>query len=158
MVKILLCLCFFIGLIVIWKVGFKMYIHHYHQRRKTQQTEPSTSAVSFLSSDLSTLSEPRLDEVEEYEQQLFDDVATIFLESKTHDMAKTNAVNIQENILSKMPIQTQTSLRNLDLEEWSVYWGFYHQSLEYYVGRYGVFITHVDRDGLEHQYTYRIQD
>lgn len=152
MVKILLCLCFFIGLIVIWKVGFKMYIHHYHQRRKTQQSEPSTSPVSFLSSDLPTLSEPRLDEVEEYEQQLFDDVCEIFFEHPPTDRDSEQAVVIQENLLRKLPAKTQTQIRRLDLEEWSIYWTFYDQSLEYYVGRYGVFYTHVDRFGQEHKF------
>lgn len=155
MVKLLIIIVFIIAAFAFWKVFCKIKINQAFKSKYFAKLNAIKVSITKVSAHTS----PEIVEVvDEYEQQLFDDVATIFLESKTHDMAKTNAVNIQENILSKMPIQTQTSLRNLDLEEWSIYWGFYHQSLEYYVGRYGVFITHVDRDGLEHQYTYRIQD
>lgn len=155
MVKLLIIIVLIIAAFAFWKVFCKIKINQAFKSKYFAKL----NAVKVSMTKTSVHTSPEIVEVvDEYEQQLFDDVATIFLESKTHDMAKTNAVNIQENILSKMPIQTQTSLRNLDLEEWSVYWGVYHQSLEYYVGRYGVFITHVDRDGLEHQYTYRIQD
>lgn len=155
MVKLLIIIVFIIAAFAFWKVFCKIKINQAFKSKYFAKL----NAVKVSMTKASAHTSPEIVEVvDEYEQQLFDGVATIFLESKTHEMAKTSAVNIQENILSKMPIQTQTSLRNLDLEEWSIYWGFYHQSLEYYVGRYGVFITHVDRDGLEHQYTYRIQD
>lgn len=61
-------------------------------------------------------------------------------------------MSIQEDVLRKMPAKTQTQIRQLDLSEWSIYWTFYDQSLEYYVGRYGVFYTHVDRFGQEHKF------
>lgn len=48
-----------------------------------------------------------------------------------------------------------TQIRQMDLGEWSIFWNFYDQSLEYYVGRYGVFYAHVDRFGEEHRHEIR---
>ena len=59
---------------------------------------------------------------------------------------------IQQEVLNKMPAKAHTQIRYLDLGEWSIYWSFYEQSLEYYVGKYGIFISHVDRFGQEHKY------
>lgn len=155
MLKFLIFIVFIITFFAFWKILCKIRINRAFKRSYYKNL---SLVKSSLTKEVMTSTEEIVGEVDAYEQQLFDDVASIFLESKTHEMNKDSAQSIQENILIKMPIQTQTNIRNLDLEEWSIYWGFYHQSLEYYVGRYGVFITHVDRDGLEHQYTYRIQD
>ena len=54
-------------------------------------------------------------------------------------------------MLRKMPAKTQTRIADTDLGEWAIYWTFYEQSLEYYVSQYGIFITHVDREGRETQ-------
>lgn len=155
MVKFLIFIVFIIAVFACCQVVRKIKINDAFKSKYFAKL--NSVKVSMTKASTHT-SEEIVEVVDEYEQQLFDDVAAIFLASKTHEMKKEQAVNIQEYVLNKMPIQTQTSLRNLDLEEWSIYWGFYHQSLEYYVGRYGVFITHVDRDGLEHQYSYRISE
>jgi hypothetical protein len=152
MVKILLWLCFFIGVMIIWKVGFKIYLHQYYQRHKIQQSASLIPSVSFDHPDQQFILETRINEVEAYEQQLFDDICQIFFEQKNKQRDFDQAVGMQEQILRKMPAKTQTQIRRLDLDEWSIYWAFFDQSLEYYVGRYGVFYTHVDRFGLEHKF------
>ena len=58
---------------------------------------------------------------------------------------------MQSTLLVKMPAKTQTQIRKMDLNEWSIFWSFYDQSLEYYVSRYGMFYTHIDRSGREHK-------
>jgi AcrR family transcriptional regulator len=49
-------------------------------------------------------------------------------------------------------------IRKMDLNEWSIFWSFYDQSLEYYVSRYGMFYTHIDRSGREHKKSHRTRD
>lgn len=91
--------------------------------------------------------------VEEYEQQLFDDAATLFMhEPRSNPIRLEDANVLQAELLKKMPAKTLTQIRQLDLAEWSIYWTFFEQSLECYIGRYGVFYTHVDRWGKEHQH------
>lgn len=155
MIKFLIFIVFIIAVFAFWKVFCKIKINHAFKSKYFAKLNAVKVSITKVTTNTS---KEIVEVVDEYEQQLFDDVASIFLESKTHEMKKDSATTIQEQILNKMPIQTQTNVRHLDLEEWSIYWGFYHQSLEYYVGRYGVFITHVDRDGLEHQYSYRLPE
>jgi hypothetical protein len=90
-------------------------------------------------------------EIEYYEQVLFDDAAQLFFEQNIHIRDLQRAEEIQHNLLKKLPAKTLTQIRQLDLNEWSIYWHFYDQSLEYYVGKYGVFCSHVDRHGEEHK-------
>jgi hypothetical protein len=152
MLKILIWLCFFIVLIGLWKVWFKIHIHrHFQQNRKQQQEDVNKPRATSIG-EIPLLAEARIEEVEEYEQQLFDDVCQIFFEQKLTERNLTQAISVQEDVLRKMPAKTQTQIRQLDLNEWSIYWTFYDQSLEYYVGRYGVFYTHVDRFGCEHKF------
>ena len=61
------------------------------------------------------------------------------------------AGRIQQEFLNKMPMNTQSQSGSFDFGEWSIFWSYHDQSLEYYVGRYGVFYAHVDRDGVEHK-------
>jgi hypothetical protein len=154
MVKLLIFIVLLIAIYAFWKIILKIKINEAFQQSRNE--------IADLIEDEQPQYIPKVQnkvfEVAAYEQQLFDDIATILLESDTHEMSKEHAIELQETVLRKMPLKTDTNIRNLDLEEWSIYWGFYHQSLEYYVGRYGVFITHVDRNGNEHQYTYRISD
>lgn len=151
MIKILLWLCLFIGAIVLWKIFFKIHINQHFQQFKIKQLADLDKLASTSTKSLST-HEVRIDEVEEYEQQLFDGVCQIFFERELAERNLSHAIVVQEDVLRKMPAKTQTQIRKLDLGEWSIYWTFYDQSLEYYVGRYGVFYTHVDRFGEEHKF------
>lgn len=155
MVKFLIFIVFIIIFFAMWNILCKIRINRAFKRSYYKKL---SLVKSPLTKEVTTSTEEIIGEVDAYEQQLFDDVAQLLFDAKKHEILKEQATFIQEDVLKKMPIQTQTNIRNLDLEEWSIYWGFYHQSLEYYVGRYGVFITHVDRNGKEHQYSYRIQD
>ncbi|WP_228212243.1 hypothetical protein [Acinetobacter stercoris] len=89
--------------------------------------------------------------VDAEEQRLFDDVAKIFFEEKLNNRVFKNAEQIQHHYLKNMPASTLTQIEKHDLDEWSIFWSFADQSLEYYVGRYGVFYAHVDRFGVEHK-------
>ncbi|NNH39709.1 hypothetical protein [Acinetobacter terrae] len=151
MIKILLWLCLFILFIGLWKVIFKFQINQHFQQFKIKQLADLDKQASISTKPLSA-QEARIDEVEEYEQQLFDDVCQIFFERELAERNLSQAIVVQEGVLRKMPAKTQTQIRKLDLGEWSIYWTFYDQSLEYYVGRYGVFYTHVDRFGDEHKF------
>lgn len=83
--------------------------------------------------------------------KLFDDVAKLLFEKKIQKKEQQHADKIQADFLNKMPAQTQTEIKQFDLGEWSIYWAYQNQSLEYYASKYGVFYTHVDADGVEHK-------
>ena len=151
MIKILVWLCLLIGCIGLWKIFLKFYINQHYQQFKIKQLADMDKTAAISTKSLSN-HEARIDEVEEYEQQLFDGVCQIFFERELTERNLSQAIVVQEDVLRKMPAKTQTQIRKLDLGEWSIYWTFYDQSLEYYVGRYGVFYTHVDRFGEEHKF------
>ncbi len=154
MIKLLVFICFLIAAYAGWMIGLKIY-RTSHQRKKWLQKLP---AFFNSSANVSTTNiEDRLPcevVVDAYELQLFDDVAHLFFQTTTKVTEPTQAQQLQQQWLNKMPMQTTTLIRTLDLGEWSIYWNFYDQSLEYYVGRYGIFCTHVDRDGEEHKHEY----
>ncbi|MDN5511616.1 hypothetical protein [Acinetobacter sp.] len=156
MLKILLGLCLFLGLIVLWKIFFKIQINQHTQQFRIKQLTDLIKPDATSAQSLST-PKARVDEVEEYEQQLFDDVCQIFFERHLTERNLSQAIVVQEGILKKLPAKAQTRIRKLDLGEWSIYWTFYDQSLEYYVGRYGVFYTHIDRFGCEHKCEFKEQ-
>lgn len=85
-----------------------------------------------------------------YNQLLFDQVAELLFESKIATSDRQLAEQIQQRYLAKMPAQALSQVGAFELGEWSIFWTFQKQSLEYYVARYGVFYTHVDRFGREH--------
>ncbi len=85
------------------------------------------------------------------EQQLFDDVAKLFFEQHIQQQDIEQAEHIQQQFLNKMPSKTDSQIGEFDLGEWCIYWNYRQQSLEYYVGKYGIFYTHVDRHGVEHK-------
>lgn len=87
--------------------------------------------------------------------RLFDDVAKLLFEKKIIKEEYQNAEKIQADFLNKMPTQTQTEIKQFDLGEWSIYWAYQEQSLEYYVSKYGIFYTHVDAAGIEHKREFR---
>lgn len=150
MVKILFFIILFIMIYVFWKIYLQIDSNQKIKNRLTKTKEIKTESVVY--SDSKT--EYVIDEVEPYEQQLFDDISEIFIAHKIKNRDKDKASQLQEEVLRRMPLKTKTTIRQCELDEWAVYWGFYDQSLEYYVGKYGVFITHVDRDGNEHKITH----
>jgi hypothetical protein len=100
------------------------------------------------------LHEQTIKDIDKNEQRLFDDVVTLFINEKVAIPESIKAIQIQDHVLRKMPLQTKAFIQRNEPEDWSIYWAFSNQSLEYYVNRYGVFITHVDREGNEHKTTY----
>lgn len=87
--------------------------------------------------------------------KLFDDVAKLLFEKKIRKQEYQYAEKIQADFLNKMPFETQTEIKRFDLGEWSIYWIYQEQSLEYYVSKYGIFYTHVDATGIEHKQEFR---
>ena len=87
----------------------------------------------------------------EQDQRLFDEVAQLFFDKAIQVKDINQAGQIQQVFLNKMPMNTQSQSGSFDFGEWSIFWSYHDQSLEYYVGRYGVFYAHVDRDGVEHK-------
>ncbi|WP_111858340.1 hypothetical protein [Acinetobacter sp. CFCC 10889] len=91
------------------------------------------------------------------EQLLFDDIAKMFFEQRLQSQYIDQAEQIQQQFLNKMPAKTNSQIGEFDLGEWCIYWNYHQQSLEYYVGKYGIFYTHVDRFGVEHQDEVKIE-
>ena len=81
----------------------------------------------------------------------FDDVSKLLFEKELCKKDFKLAAQIQSEFLNKMPTQAQSQINKFEQGEWSIFWGYKSQSLEYYVGRFGVFITHVDGSGNEHK-------
>lgn len=155
MVKLLLMLCVVIVITVAWVIGFKIYkTHKMSQKwRKYQAPEKRASVTDTAAAERGG---DAVAVVDAYEQQLFDDIAALFMEGgEWHDIA--DAAQVQAEVFRKMPVSSKTQIRKMDLDEWSIYWTFYDQSLEYYVGKYGVFYAHVDRFGEEHKHDIRTQ-
>ncbi|MHA3890810.1 hypothetical protein [Acinetobacter sp. GXMZU3951] len=148
MFKIIVLFVLGMVLTAAWQIFKKM--------RKTQKYR--TQYLAKTQTQNLMVDDPALDqveglviEIEYYEQVLFDDAAQLFFEQNIHIRDLQRAEEIQHNLLKKLPAKTLTQIRQLDLNEWSIYWHFYDQSLEYYVGKYGVFCSHVDRHGEEHK-------
>lgn len=104
-------------------------------QQKTIQVEPNQERIAELAAD----------------QLLFDQVAGLLFEQKIDVISRGLAEQIQQRFLNKMPAKCLSQVGDYDLGEWSIYWSYQQQSLEYYVGRYGVFYTHIDRFGREHK-------
>lgn len=101
-----------------------------------------TIKIELLPEQLAEIAEDRL---------RFDQVAELLFEQRQHIIARALAEQIQQRFLNKMPAKCLSQVVDYELGEWSVYWSYEQQSLEYYVGRYGIFYTHVDRFGCEHK-------
>ena len=149
MLKFLLWICVLIVLSVLWMVIKKIAKKQRYLRRLKRYQAPEKQAS--ISSHTTGQNDSQTHVVDEYEQQLFDDVATMFCENHYEVSTMDEAKALQAEILRKMPVTCKTQIRALDLNEYSIYWNFYEQSLEYYMGQYGVFYTHVDRLGTEHK-------
>ena len=96
-----------------------------------------------------------IDEVSHEDQRLFDDAAQLFFQQALKVTDINQAGEIQQKLLTKMPLSTQSQSGSFDFGEWAIYWHYHDQSLEYYVGRYGIFYTHVDHEGREHKLEFR---
>jgi len=90
-------------------------------------------------------------QITDEDQRLFDSAAQLFFEQALQTKDFSQAGHIQHDVLSKMPMNTQSQIGSFDFGEWSIFWSYHEQSLEYYVGRYGVFYAHVDHQGIEHK-------
>ena len=73
-------------------------------------------------------------------------------------ISQVGRATLQASLLRKMPANSTSQIRKMDLGEWSIYWALGGQSLEYYAGKYGVFYAHVDRFGAERRQECRVQD
>ncbi|WP_180048766.1 hypothetical protein [Acinetobacter sp. YH12144] len=159
MVNFLIVMCILIALsaagIVVKKI---IKTEKYRQKYTRYQAPKKSKSISLASNDDAIRDVDHVIEVDEYEQQLFDDIAEIFFQQQYKLDSLQVAEQLQEVFLRRMPVNCKTQIRQLDLNEWSIYWSFYNQSLEYYLGRYGEFYTHVDRFGEEHKIEYRYQD
>lgn len=148
MVKVLLVVILIIAIYVCYKIYQKYKISHQFFRDRVKRNHKKNVAVSFAQHEEQEI---LAYDIDLDEQRLFDDVATLFMSEKIHLIEKIQACKIQANVLKKMPLATRAVIQNHDLEDWSIYWVLQNQSLEYFVSRYGVFITHVDRDGNENK-------
>ena len=96
-----------------------------------------------------------MDDVNQEDQRLFDDAAQLFFQQALKVRDINQAGEIQQKWLNKMPHGTQSQSGGFDFGEWAIYWHYHDQSLEYYVGRYGIFYAHVDHEGREHKLEFR---
>ena len=144
---IVLCLLGF-ALTAAWQIFIKIKVTEKYRARYFSRTLPENAQTELTETKLI---ESKVIEIEYYDQVLFDDAVKQFFEQKIHIRDIQAAEEIQHNLLKKLPAKALTQIRKLDLNEWSIYWNFYDQSLEYYVGKYGVFCSHVDRNGAEHK-------
>lgn len=148
----LLIICALIFCSVVWIVVVKIHKkqHFLKKQKQAEQTQASWVETEHRQTAYTI-------EIEAYEQLLFDDVATLFLQQST-GLKQDDAEPTQYRILAKMPAKTQTQIHTMDLNEWCIFWSFYGQSLECYVSRYGSFYTHVDRYGNEHKKSYTLSN
>ena len=149
MLILLLAICLLLSLYVAWMIASKIQITQYY-RQLLNQRKLKKPAIRPKRDEPA---HERLLLIEEYEQQLFDDAASLFIKEPHPSIQSTEAEQLEAELLKKMPAKTQAYIRQMDLGEWSIFWIFFEQSLECYVGQYGIFYTHVDRFGQEHRHT-----
>lgn len=146
--KFLIFSCLALILYAMWFIGMKIYkTQRYVKSKRVEKKGPISSSTEESQPE----SQETLHVVDAYELELFDDVAQLFFQYQVQIQDRNEAEQLQQELLRKMPMHTGTQIRQMDLGEWSIFWNFYDQSLEYYVGRYGVFYAHVDRFGEEHR-------
>ena len=149
---IVLCLLGF-ALTAAWQIFIKVKVTEKYRARYFSKTRPEDAQTERIETKET---ESKVIEIEYYDQVLFDDAVQLFFEQNIHIRDIQAAEEIQHNLLKKLPAKALTQIRKLDLNEWSIYWNFYDQSLEYYVGKYGVFCSHVDRNGAEHKSEFKM--
>ena len=146
--KFLIFSCLAQILYATWFIGMKIYkTQRYVNTKRVEKEDPISSSTEESQPE----SQETLHVVDAYELELFDDVAQLFFQHQVQIQDRNEAEQLQQELLRKMPMHTGTQIRQMDLGEWSIFWNFYDQSLEYYVGRYGIFYAHVDRFGEEHR-------
>ncbi len=155
MLKLIVVIIVVLVLYMLWKRSF---LHKINQNDDQQHREyidlvkNNEKNHEKIVQNQTQQNEQNLPPINEEEQRLFDEVAQFFFAEKINNRVYQNAEQIQHHFLKNMPASTLSQIEKHDLEEWSIYWGFAEQSLEYYVGKYGVFYAHVDRFGVEHKY------
>ncbi|RGD91693.1 hypothetical protein DYI96_07425 [Acinetobacter sp. SWAC57] len=158
MATFLLMICILIALVAASIIVIKIQKKQRFLKRQKKETELQVQSAQMTTQIESDAQVERVIEIDAYEQVLFDDVASLFLDQAILLSAEEDAELMQSTLLVKMPAKTQTQIRKMDLNEWSIFWSFYDQSLEYYVSRYGMFYTHIDRSGREHKKSHRTRD
>ncbi|WP_411687508.1 hypothetical protein [Acinetobacter indicus] len=118
MAKILAILLIFLAFYALWKVMIKIRINRAFQKH---QAAYCNMVQGPISQKCPRPVEEVIEEVAAYEQQLFDDVAALFLSLKVSTSDPDDATTIQQELLNKMPAKAQTQIRQLDLGEWSIY-------------------------------------
>lgn len=151
MLKIWVILLFLFCLYVAWLITAKIRKTKRAIQRKSSELLPKSIAVH-----------PQLQVSQEIvmnenDRTVFDDVAASFLQQNYCLTQIDQAEGLQLEWLNKMPKSSMTEIRECDLGEWSIIWHLNQQSLEYFVGRYGWFYTHVDVNGIEHRHEIRQQ-
>lgn len=124
------------------------------QERQKNTTEISSTQDPIDQVEQQVMTEPETAkefQVTDEDQRLFDAAAQLFFQQALQTKDFSQAGHIQHDMLSKMPMNTQSQIGSFDFGEWSIFWSYHDQSLEYYVGRYGVFYAHVDHQGVEHK-------
>jgi len=122
------------------QTGFKKIKKIWFKKSIGPKEDPTP--IELLPEQLAEIAEDRL---------RFDQVAALLFEQQPHIIARALAEQVQQRFLNKMPAKCLSQVVDCELGEWSIYWSYEQQSLEYYVGRYGIFYTHVDRFGCEHK-------
>ena len=151
---IVLCLLGF-ALVAAWQIWIKIKVTEKYRTRHLTKTHSVSDATELQAE---RTQDTLIVEIEYCDQVLFDDAVQLFFEENIHTRDLDAAEDIQRNLLKKLPAKALTQIRKLDLNEWSIYWNFYDQSLEYYVGKYGVFCSHVDRYGEEHKSEFKTRN
>lgn len=150
MLKLIVVVVILIILYAIWNRFLKVKLNNkviYEQDERPKLIQNKEIFPSKIDEN-----DHKLPAIDQEEQRLFDEVAHFFFNEKINNRIFKNAEQIQHHYLKNMPASTLTQIEKHDLEEWSIYWSFGEQSLEYYVGKYGIFYAHVDRFGVEHKY------
>ena len=151
MATFLLMICIVIALVATSIIVIKIQKKQRFLKRQKKVVESEAASSQMATHTNRAPQVDRVIEVDAYEQVLFDDVATLFLDQAILLTAEEDATLLQSTLLVNMPAKTQTQIRKMALNEWSIFWSFYHQSLEYYVSRYGVFYSHIDPSAHEHK-------
>ena len=140
-----------VGVCIFFYILWKFVIQAEHLDVIPQRKFQVASLFKSSNSTQPKICEPRTELIDQSDVRLFDDVAKLLFEKAYKKSELSSANQIQYEFLNKMPIQARSQINQFDLEEWSIYWSYRTQSLEYYASRYGVFYTHVDANGVEHK-------
>ena len=114
MFKLLLLLCIFLLFNAAWIVGRKIYkTQSYLSAQRAEKPEQ----IASISEHVMTTHEEQVHLVEAYELELFDDVAQLFFQRHVPIQDRAQAEQLQQEILQKMPMQSSTQIRQMDLGE-----------------------------------------